>query len=409
MNARGRLTERFGVTEANLDLRKRFIGLTGEVVRALRELRPWAARVADQVAREFYDHQFTFGPTLAFFEAHAPKKSMTAAQLRQHLERMQAEYFRQIFQEAAAAGRFGVDYFEKRLSVGRLHNVINLPLKWYLGSYTLYEDLVRKHLRKHFRTRPGFRARAERAIRTVFNYDMQAVADAYFFDYLESIGLDLDGVRVQDAERDLSDDHELLKTIVRAKPLPAARAVTRTFMFTDIVKSTALVEALGDESWGDLLRWHDQTLRSLFAEHAGEEIDQAGDGFFVTFEDATRAVDCAVAIQQRLADQRRDHGFSPQVRIGLHTAPAARTGRSYRGRGVHVAARIGALAEAGAIVASEETLRASKAGTRASELREVSLRGISDRTRVAGIDWRHYLRGRSPRLGLPGRRRGRGS
>src|SRR5687767_6279115 len=31
----------------------------------------------------------------------------------------------------------------------------------------------------------------------------------------------------------------------------------RTFMFTDIVGSTALVEAIGDGAWHDLLRWHD--------------------------------------------------------------------------------------------------------------------------------------------------------
>jgi tetratricopeptide (TPR) repeat protein len=56
---------------------------------------------------------------------------------------------------------------------------------------------------------------------------------------------------------------------------------TRTFMFTDIGRSTNLVEAIGDEAWTDVVRWHDQTLRSLFARHGREEIDHAGDGFFV--------------------------------------------------------------------------------------------------------------------------------
>src|SRR5919109_262323 len=32
--------------------------------------------------------------------------------------------------------------------------------------------------------------------------------------------------------------------------------VTRTFMFTDIVRSTKLVEAIGDDAWTDLVRWH---------------------------------------------------------------------------------------------------------------------------------------------------------
>src|SRR5688500_11864898 len=40
--------------------------------------------------------------------------------------------------------------------------------------------------------------------------------------------------------------------------------VQRTFMFTDIVGSTSLLEAMGDEAWQSLLSWHDKTLRGLF-------------------------------------------------------------------------------------------------------------------------------------------------
>jgi len=94
--------------------------------------------------------------------------------LRRRLEKTQADYFRQIFEEAERGGAFGISYFEQRLHIGKVHNVINLPLKWYIGSYALYQDLVRKHLKRHFRFRPWARERAERAIFTVFNYDLQA-------------------------------------------------------------------------------------------------------------------------------------------------------------------------------------------------------------------------------------------
>ena len=119
------------------------------------------------------------------------------------------------------------------------------------------------------------------------------------------------------------------------------RRVTKTFMFTDIVTSTDLVGLIGDEAWGELLKWHDRDLRSAFANHRGEEVKHTGDGFFVAFERASDALDCAVDIQRRLARHRREQGFAPTVRIGLHTAEATRQGRDYSGRGVHVAARIG--------------------------------------------------------------------
>ena len=170
----------------------------------------------------------------------------------------------------------------------------------------------------------------------------------------------------------------------------AARAemagATRTFMFTDMVKSTNLIEVIGDEAWEDLLRWHDHTLRSLVETHGGEEINQTGDGFFVAFHAAPAAVECAVAIQRALADHRRVEGFAPQIRIGLHTAQATHKGRDYKGRGVHVAARIAALAEGDFILASVETLTPGSIFP-VSNRRTVTLRGIADPVEIVRVDW----------------------
>ena len=168
---------------------------------------------------------------------------------------------------------------------------------------------------------------------------------------------------------------------------PARSRELRTFMFTDIVGSTALVEAIGDEAWGDLLRWHDETLRACFERHAGEEVHRTGDGFFVAFQDATAALACAAEIQRSLADHRRDHGFAPGVRIGLHSAEATKTRGDYEGAGVHAAARIAALANGGEVLASVETLDGI-AGVVADEPREVSLKGLAEPVRVTAVDWR---------------------
>ena len=170
-----------------------------------------------------------------------------------------------------------------------------------------------------------------------------------------------------------------------AHPIAEPRRVVRTFMFTDIVKSTNLVEAIGDEAWQTLLSWHDQTLRGLFVAHRGEEVASTGDGFFVGFDNAEAALGCAVAIQRTLAEHRRAHGFAPQVRIGVHATPATQVDNNFHGKGVHEAARIAALAEGGEILASQET---AGSYTGASEPRTVALKGISDPVEVVTIDWR---------------------
>ncbi len=41
-------------------------------------------------------------------------------------------------------------------------------------------------------------------------------------------------------------------------------------MFTDIVRSTNLIDAVGDEAWPRLLAWHDDTIRALLREHGGQ-------------------------------------------------------------------------------------------------------------------------------------------
>lgn len=163
--------------------------------------------------------------------------------------------------------------------------------------------------------------------------------------------------------------------------------LSKTFMFTDIVRSTDLVEAIGDDAWASLVRWHDQALRSLFAAHLGQEVDHAGDGFFVAFDSADSAIECAVSIQRRLHDHRREHGFAPHVRIGLHRAEAIRSDSDYRGKGVHEAARIAALAQGAQIVASQETLSSSASRYPVSESRKVTLKGISRPLTIAVLDW----------------------
>ncbi|MEX0743881.1 MAG: adenylate/guanylate cyclase domain-containing protein [Actinomycetota bacterium] len=183
------------------------------------------------------------------------------------------------------------------------------------------------------------------------------------------------------------DARRVLERISELRPSGAGEVAERTFVFTDIVGSTALLEAIGDESWNDLRRWHDETLRTCIASHGGEEVDHTGDGFFMAFPDARAAVSCAQEIQRRLATQRRDHGFAPQVRIGLHSAQATTAGSNYMGMGVHAAARIGAVAGAGEIVASAGTVEGLP-GVAVSERRSVPLKGITEPVEIVTIDWR---------------------
>ena len=164
--------------------------------------------------------------------------------------------------------------------------------------------------------------------------------------------------------------------------------VDATFMFTDVVGSTQLIEAIGDDAWENLLRWHDETLGRLFSEHGGDVAKHTGDGFLVVFDTPDAALGAAQAIQRTFAEHRRQHGFAPQVRIGVHTSGGIRHGRDFSGAGVHVAARIGALANEGEILASADTLAMASARYQGSAGRQVKLKGVSKPVEVVTLSWR---------------------
>ena len=173
--------------------------------------------------------------------------------------------------------------------------------------------------------------------------------------------------------------HKLLTQSATASPQLA-------LMFTDVVSSTNLVEAIGDRAWRDLSAWVDGELRRCFTENHGREIDHAGDGFFVVFESAREAVACGISVQRRLAAHRRVHGYAPGMRIGVHFGEVQDDGTSIRGAAVHRASRLCAAANADSILVSREALVAS--GRRATPLQQLTLKGVHDPVECAEVGWR---------------------
>ena len=77
----------------------------------------------------------------------------------------------------------------------------------------------------------------------------------------------------------------------------------------------------------------------------------------------------------------------PEIRIGVHEADALMSGNDFAGLGVHEAARIGAYADAGTILASASTATAAGAPT-AAPPHEVAFKGLNDRLAIQEVQWR---------------------
>jgi class 3 adenylate cyclase len=175
---------------------------------------------------------------------------------------------------------------------------------------------------------------------------------------------------------------ELRSALTAHSPVNSSR---KTLMFTDLTGSTPLVEAIGDAAWHALSAWLDGELRRTFSEHRGREVDHAGDGFFVVFDAAGDAIDCAVTIQRRLSTHRRLHGYAPQVRIGIHVGEVQMDNGAVRGAAVHRASRLCGAARGDTIVVSREALEAS--GRPLGGLHGFALKGIKEKVEAAEVAW----------------------
>jgi class 3 adenylate cyclase len=150
-----------------------------------------------------------------------------------------------------------------------------------------------------------------------------------------------------------------------------------TVLFTDIVGSTDRAVELGDRNWADLLQLHNELVRDRLERFRGREIDTAGDGFLATFDGPARAIRCAFAIIDALADA------GIPVRIGLHTGECQLVQDKVRGIAVHIGARIASLAAPGEVLVSQ-TVRDLVAGSGLvfGAAGERELKGVPDRWRL---------------------------
>jgi DNA-binding NarL/FixJ family response regulator len=162
----------------------------------------------------------------------------------------------------------------------------------------------------------------------------------------------------------------------RAPPSPTDRRV-RTIVVTDVVGSTQRVEHIGDRAWGEIVAEHDRVSRAEITLFGGEELDTTGDGFLVAFESAARAIRCALALLDRLAE------LHLTMRAGIHTGEIENVDGRPRGIALHVASRIGAEASPGEILVSATTRElAAGAGLTFTDRGEHLLKGVSEPRRL---------------------------
>jgi class 3 adenylate cyclase len=171
---------------------------------------------------------------------------------------------------------------------------------------------------------------------------------------------------------------EVEEFLTGVRPAPPSNRVLATLLFTDLVDSTRRAHVLGDAVWAELLNSHNNAVRRELQRFSGEEIDTAGDGFLAMFDGPARAIRCALAVRDSLAE------LELEVRAGVHTGEVERRAQDKpRGIAVHVGARVMSLAGPGDVLVSSTTRDlVAGSGLEFEDRGEHALKGVEGPRRV---------------------------
>jgi class 3 adenylate cyclase len=150
--------------------------------------------------------------------------------------------------------------------------------------------------------------------------------------------------------------------------------VLATVLFTDIVDSTATAATMGDSKWRALIEEHDKIAKGIISRFRGTYVRGTGDGLLATFDGPARGVRCAQSIVQAMRP------LGVEVRAGLHTGEIEYGGHDLAGVGVHIGARVGAMAGASEVwVSSTVKDLVVGSGLIFEDAGEHELKGVPDR------------------------------
>ena len=179
------------------------------------------------------------------------------------------------------------------------------------------------------------------------------------------------------------DDHD-----VQRAATPEA-ATVHTILFTDVEGSTALTDRLGDAKARDLLREHERIVREALKAHGGSEVKTMGDGFMTSFSSASKALECAIAMQRAFAERNESAEEPIKVRIGLNAGEPIAEDEDLFGTAVNEAARITATANGGEILVSDVVRQLAKGKDFLfADRGETNLKGFDESVRLFEVRWR---------------------
>jgi class 3 adenylate cyclase len=183
-------------------------------------------------------------------------------------------------------------------------------------------------------------------------------------------------------------------------------AQTATILVTDLVGSTALREALGEERAEFVRREHDRALIDAAQSNGGTVVKSLGDGVLVMFAGAAEAVAAATAMQRAIDLQARNGGLALSIRVGISAGDVTLEDGDCFGTPVVEASRLCGAADGRHILVAQvvRVLARGRGGHEMTSIGELELKGLSEPVPTFDVGWVPAegvadLRARTPYVG----------
>jgi class 3 adenylate cyclase len=128
-----------------------------------------------------------------------------------------------------------------------------------------------------------------------------------------------------------------------------------TLVFTDLVGFSSWSLSVGDDATLKLLRKVAQAVEPPMLQAGGQVVKRMGDGIMAVFPDPVAAIAAVVVARAALKDVAVE-GYTPEMRVGIHTGRPQRIGSDWLGVDVNVAARVMENAGRGGVLVTDATL-----------------------------------------------------
>ena len=285
------LTTDIGIDRDEIEWRSAFTRFDADDAARVEALSGTFERIADDLVEEFYDHLQSHSEAVAVLDSSS--KPVEA------LKKTQREYLLDL-----GRGEYGRDYFDRRARIGKIHEMLDLPPKMYLGAYSVYYEGIAEAIATDIESAydgddTAAAAAGEALDRFVsalklMNLDQQVAMDTYIHAYSERVEAELEAradlqQEVREEVEEPIDDlqagtDQILGSTEEIATLADEQAENATQAASEVGNLSATIEEVASTT-------DDVASKSERADELATEGRESAVGAIETMEDVTEAAE----------------------------------------------------------------------------------------------------------------------